>query len=46
MPEIVKEVLSEYRYPFELNLVDTSHAAGAPFNVTIPETGKITKLFA
>jgi branched-chain amino acid transport system substrate-binding protein len=34
------------QYPFELNLVDTSHAAGAPFNVTIPETGKITKLFA
>ena len=31
-------------YPFELNLVDTSHAAQAPFNVTIPQTGKLTAL--
>ena len=29
------------KYPFELDLVDTSHAAAAPFNVTIPQTGKL-----
>jgi branched-chain amino acid transport system substrate-binding protein len=34
------------QYPFDLNLVDTAHAAEAPFNVTIPETGKISKLSA
>jgi branched-chain amino acid transport system substrate-binding protein len=32
------------QYPFDLNLVDTSHAKEAPFNITIPETGKITAL--
>ena len=30
------------KYPFDLDLVDTSHAAAAPFNVTIPENGKLT----
>jgi branched-chain amino acid transport system substrate-binding protein len=32
------------QYPFDLNLVDTSHATKAPFNITIPETGKIAAL--
>ena len=32
------------KYPFDLHLVDTSHAAAAPFNVTIPETGKLTAM--
>jgi branched-chain amino acid transport system substrate-binding protein len=31
-------------YPFELLLVDTSHAAAAPFNVTIPENGKVAPI--
>ncbi len=34
------------QYPFELNLVDTSHAKEAPFNVDIPQTGKMAALKA
>jgi branched-chain amino acid transport system substrate-binding protein len=34
------------QYPFELDLVDTSHAMAAPFNVTIPESGKLAPLSA
>jgi branched-chain amino acid transport system substrate-binding protein len=30
------------KYPFDLLLVDTAHAAAAPFKVTIPENGKLT----
>jgi len=32
------------QYPFDLNLVDTSHAAAAPFSVTIPQSGKVAPL--
>jgi len=32
------------KYPFDLLLVDTSHAAEAPFNVTIPENGKLAPI--
>jgi branched-chain amino acid transport system substrate-binding protein len=32
------------QYPFELNLVDTSHATLPEFGLTIPETGKIAAL--
>ena len=28
-------------YPFDLLLVDTAHAAEAPFDVTIPANGKV-----
>jgi hypothetical protein len=28
-------------YPFDLLLVDTAHAAEPPFDVTIPENGKV-----
>ncbi len=31
-------------YPFDLKLVDTSHAAAAPFNVTIPQNGKLVAI--
>jgi branched-chain amino acid transport system substrate-binding protein len=31
-------------YPFDLQLVDTSHAAAAPFNVTIPTNGKLAPI--
>jgi branched-chain amino acid transport system substrate-binding protein len=31
-------------YPFELQVVDSSHAKAAPFNVDIPETGKVAPL--
>ncbi len=34
------------QYPFDLQLVNTKHASEAPFNVTIPETGKLTPLTA
>ena len=33
-------------YPFELELVDTAHAAAAPFFVKIPQNGKIAPLTA
>jgi len=32
------------QYPFELLLADTSHAKEAPFNVDIPENGKVAPL--
>ena len=32
------------KYPFDLQLVDTSHAATAPFNVTIPTNGTLSEI--
>jgi branched-chain amino acid transport system substrate-binding protein len=32
------------QYPFDLLLADTSHAKAAPFNVDIPQTGKVAPL--
>ena len=32
------------QYPFDLLLVDTAHAASAPFNVTIPTNGKLAPM--
>jgi branched-chain amino acid transport system substrate-binding protein len=31
-------------YPFELLLADTAHAKEAPFDVTIPENGKVVPI--
>jgi hypothetical protein len=32
------------KYPFDLLLVDTAHAAAAPYNVTIPENGTLAPI--
>ena len=50
VPNVCKTVLvggmwtKGTKYPFDLLLVDTAHAAAAPYNVTIPQNGTLAPI--